>query len=433
MSNRVIRTEQIKQGDEILYTKEIIESVPDNLPTKKIWGLERKEFITVLIQFIGLTTILITWLTYLDDKKEKRNIESEKLAKELKDSLKSIDEKKAYLLKIYSDSLQTSLENNRAEFALNLQRHNIERQSQIDQFNQQMDQLKLEQTRQLFRQGNVEERKRIKAQTQLDLYLQTISTISELIADISIFEINEKGIGSLDVLANKIRLTNNDSLYNIISDFQASYRNTHRLQQFQKTIDDVEKLYNRLQLDFCDHTKGKERYYVVMSEIRNDTTQLMTAVSALQEIINKFRMYLENRNFDLLINEFVKPLQPNRQDFNPSFAFNDLVNERPKGVIKNAEQLYNIHKKNMSGNNYGQKSGLFGQNMKFELFKPAQNELCENLTGYLHDFQLCLDSMRTYLTKEFRDRMSSLNQQKDLIQDKMYRSNLFLMNQIDPG
>jgi hypothetical protein len=189
-------------------------------------------------------------------------------------------------------------------------------------------------------------------------------------------------------------------------------------------------LYNRLQLDVCDHTKV--RYYVVMLEIRNDTTQLMTAVSALQEIISKFRMYLENRNFDLLINEFVKPLQPNRQDFDPSFAFNDLVNERPKGVIKNAEQLYNIHKKNMRGNNYGQKSWLFGEE-KFDKFKPAQNELCENLTGYLHDFQLCLDSMRTYVTKEFRDRMSSLNQQKDLIQDKMYRSNLFLMNQIDPG
>ena len=111
-----------------------------------------------------------------------------------------------------------------------------------------MDLLNHDQKWQLFQQGEIEERRRVKAQTQLDLYLQTISTISELIADISSFEINEGSIGSLDVLANKIRLTNNDSLYNMITNFQDSYRSTHRLRQFQKTTDDVEKSYIQIEL-----------------------------------------------------------------------------------------------------------------------------------------------------------------------------------------
>jgi hypothetical protein len=262
-----------------------------NLNQRNIWGMPRKDFVDIALKVIGLSTIILAWIGYVNSREEKQKAESEKIKKEYKDSLTSLASKKASILQYYRDSLQLAKENKRSDSDLILkqlaffsaqetERRNYEQRSRQfqDQWVRQLKELELQ---------KIEERKNVYAHKQLEIYLQTSTTISGLVHNLLSYDNkhNEALKRTLDENSLKIQLLRDERTYELLKLFK------EKVDRFEKIIEYSGKTEELLRcVGFIDSTVESSVYIALSDdEYKVDSSQVNTIykkIGDIEDLIN---------------------------------------------------------------------------------------------------------------------------------------------------
>lgn len=426
---KVVRIEQVKSGNEVLYTKEIIEQSPEKSGRGLIWKLERKDFISLLIQALGLLTLLFAWFNYVSNEKDKDLAKASKAQQEYRDSLAALERRKEKLYKDYKDSLQLMFVNtlDRNEFFIKQQE--LFQKMKQDDYIREMERRNYEQRNNLFQKqilnsifeadkNRQEDRKSFHAQTQLDLYMQAATILSDLRESLGVGALDEKSLVLLQVVMSKINLTNQDSMHILFSEFKSEYVTAYKAIRIKRSMNLVKKTVERLMLNCCNQTDSIIR----MPEIRRDTMELKQVQADIHTIQQEFEPFINNIDYAPYFSPFIQ--------YFPDTGNNLPTDHRklmqlafiiiPNGLVAKAEVLYNTHRENINGTRYGKKG------KRFIVFRPVQKRLCSDLNQYRSKLLLAVTASAFDAEKIIDTSLSELESKTSLIHKRMYNSNLYL-------
>jgi hypothetical protein len=263
-SEEITRIERVKKGDQVLYTKEIIES-KEPRKTKQIFGFEPKDLIDLLIKLIGLGALLFAWLNYTLQLHDQKFAELKEQRQRSIDSLASVTKNYKELQANFDDSVQ--------QYKINKREDTLLRLKQLEfYYTQEKDRRVFEQQNQQFQQNwidnikaiedqKVEERKKVFAQAQLTLFLDVTKCLSSLISDILYDRNCNTSLQDFNEITLKSKLIKNDSLCYKLDVFK-SYFDT--VSHFQSILNATEQLKREISVTMnriCDRYTDFSFYY----------------------------------------------------------------------------------------------------------------------------------------------------------------------------
>jgi len=381
----------------------------------KIIGLDKKDFYDLLIKILGFSTIIFTWLNYTHERNEKERIETNKIKLEYSDSLKNNQANKDKLLKDYKDSLQLEKQNWRSDNETILNQLNFFRQIKLDRNNDLENRKNYEQRNQLFQKQwlnslqisesqRIEERNKVFAQTQLDLYLQTTSSISSLLENIKIGDNKQIDIQKLNELGLKIRLFKNDSIYQSLLKFKKQYDDLKSCIQIKQDYDKIEistkdlMFYSYLIRNKLNNIDKFDSRTLSYFDVISDSSILDRAAKCIK---------LLGGEYDVLLGD-IKSSKYNSVLINSTNAFLIFSKKSDTLQLMSKTLKYKI-------NIYVQDPSSFHPNNKGKIY-ITQIEAFQKLKDFFKDFHVSLFS---FITDSYK-----LGQNSKLIIDDIYVSNL---------
>lgn len=311
------------------------------LKERKIWGMPRKDFVDMALKVIGLSTIILAWIGYVNSREEKERAENEKIKKEYQDSLASLDSKKTSILQYYRDSLQIAKENKRSDSDLILKQLTFFRSQEIERRNyeQRSRQFQEQWVRQLkeLELQKTEERKNVYAHKQLEIYLETSTTISGLVHNLLSYDNkhNQALKSKLDENSLKIQLLRDERTYVYLKSFK------ERVSNFEKFIEystKIEELFQSVR--FIDSIV-ESSVFIALSEdeYRVDSVQVNTIYKKADNIfaLTADLLVLSNQLFGAVISDFLIGVQ--KANFELPNLFKDRLAQNSRNIIKTSKDI----------------------------------------------------------------------------------------------
>jgi hypothetical protein len=411
----ITRIERIKQGDNIISTKEIIEPRED-AKKKKIFGLEAKDFFDLILKIAGLTTIILAWLKYTGEIEDKKILEADNKKREYNDSLKGLRARETEMIKLFHDSIQQIKENSREDTTLKIKQLEFyyaqeKDRKDLDQRNQQFQQEWINNLKEIENQKK-EERQKIFAQTQLNIFLDVTTCLSSLIDNIEYGSESQSNIQKLNELILKTKLLAKDSLNSKLINFKVYADSALIYSKLQKNVNTIKASLQNLASNFCANRKFKLLDNNSIDTLNVNVNAINILWTTIQNELSEFNQTIQgysNLIPDTTKERKIKNLNGLKAELEIEINFFLISYDQQKTLREYSDKK---KKSNLS-------NGIAIQN-------DIKNDMCNFFWKIDDVWTKDLEEINELIIRSKSLSVSKLRHEASLVQDYMNKANIFL-------